>query len=66
MLFSSKSKVSITESERLCYPSKNSKEREWLEEILRKYGKLEEVSHLDTTALSEIIKGKNRNKKYLK
>lgn len=55
-VFGSKSKVRITESERLCFPSKNSKERERLEEVLRKYGKLEEVQQLDTTALGELIK----------
>jgi len=38
-VFGSKNKVKITESERLCFPSKNSKEREQLEEILKKYGK---------------------------
>jgi putative RecB family exonuclease len=57
-VFGSKNKVKITESERYSFPSKNSKERERLEEILRKYGKLEEVSQLDTTALGEIIKEK--------
>jgi len=54
-VFGSKNKVRITESERLCFPSKNSKERKQLEEVLRKYGKLEQVSQLDTTALGEII-----------
>jgi putative RecB family exonuclease len=54
-VFGSKNKVRITESERYSFPSKNSKERERLEEILRKYGKLEEVSQLDTAALGTII-----------
>ena len=58
-VFGSKNKVKITESERLCFPSKNSKEREGLVEILKKYGKWEEVNQLDTTALGEIIKEKD-------
>jgi len=58
-VFGSKNKVKITESERYCFPSKNSKERERLEEILKKYGKWEEVNQLDTTALGEIIKEKD-------
>jgi hypothetical protein len=54
-VFGSKNKVRVTESERYSFPSKNSKEWERLEEILRKYGKLEEVSQLDTAALGTII-----------
>jgi len=65
-VFGTKNKVRITVSERYCFPSKNSKERERLEEILRKYGKLEEVSQLDTTALGEIIKKKQCDAELLK
>ncbi len=57
-VFGTKNKVRITETERYCFPSKNSKEREQLEQILIKFGKLEKVSQLDTTALGEIIKQK--------
>jgi len=64
-VFGSKNKVKITESERLCFPSKNSKERERLEEVLKKYGKWEEVNQLDTTALGEIIKEKQWEPKVL-
>jgi putative RecB family exonuclease len=64
-VFGSKNKVKITESERLCFPSKNSKERERLEEILKKYGKWEEVNQLDTTALGEIMKEKQWEPKVL-
>jgi hypothetical protein len=56
-VFGSKNKVRITESERYCFPSKNSKERQRLEDVLRKHGKLMEVSQLDTAALGEIIQG---------
>jgi putative RecB family exonuclease len=64
-VFGSKNKVKIMESERYCFPSKNSKERERLEEILKKYGKWEEVNQLDTTALGEIIKEKHWEPKVL-
>jgi hypothetical protein len=64
-VFGSKNKVKITESERYCFPSKNSKERERLEELLREYGKLEDVSQLDTTALGEIIREKQWEPKVL-
>ena len=40
------------------FPTKESSERERLEEILRKYGKLKEVSQLDTAALGKIIQEK--------
>ncbi len=54
-VFGSKNKVRISESERYCFPSKNSEERVRLEELLRKFGKLPEVSQLDTAALTEIL-----------
>jgi predicted aldo/keto reductase-like oxidoreductase len=40
------------------FPSKKSKQREQLEEILQKNGKLLEVSQLDTAALGKIIQEK--------
>jgi hypothetical protein len=43
-----------------------SKERERLEEVLRKYGMLEEVSQLDTAALGEIIQEKQWEPEVLK
>jgi len=57
-VFGTKNKVRITENERLCFPSKNSKQRKELEEVLRKYGKLEDVQQLDTTALGKIFQEK--------
>ena len=51
-VFGSKNKVRVTTSEKYSFPSKNSKEREKLEETLRNYGKLEEVCQLDTAALA--------------
>jgi hypothetical protein len=64
-VFGKKNKVRITESKRLCFPSKNSKKRKKLEEVLRKYGKLEEVSQLDTTALGRAIQDKQWETKVL-
>jgi putative RecB family exonuclease len=55
VVFGSKNKIRITSSERFLFPAKNSKEREELELVLRKYGKLEEVRQLDTTALGRVI-----------
>jgi putative RecB family exonuclease len=65
-VFGSKNKVRVTESERYCFPSKNSKERQRLEDLLRNYGKLAEVSQLDTTALGEILQGKAWDPEVLK
>ena len=64
-VFGTKNKVRITESKRLCFPSKNSKEREELEEVLQKFGKLKQVQQLDTTALDEIIQKKLWEQKLL-
>jgi len=55
VVFGSKNKVRVTESEKYSFPCKNSKEREKLEERLRNYGKLEEVCQLDTAALGNKI-----------
>jgi putative RecB family exonuclease len=54
-VFGSKNKVRITENIRYVFPSKGSTEREQLETLLRKHGKLEEVQQLDTTVLGKIF-----------
>jgi putative RecB family exonuclease len=54
-VFGSKNKVRITENERYVFPAKGSQQREQLERILLKYGKLTEVQQLDTTALARIL-----------
>jgi putative RecB family exonuclease len=54
-VFGSKNKVRITVSEKYSFPAKNSKEREKLEQVLQKYGKLQEVQQLDTTILGKIL-----------
>ena len=58
VVFGSKNKVRITDSEKYAFPGKNTKEREQLETVLQKYGRLEEVSQLDTTALGKILQEK--------
>ncbi len=58
VVFGSKNKIRISESQKYCFPSKNSTQREKLEELLRSFGKLQEVSQLDTAALGRIIEEK--------
>jgi putative RecB family exonuclease len=58
VVFGSKNKVRITDSEKYAFPGKNTKERVQLETVLQKYGRLEEVSQLDTTALGKILQEK--------
>jgi putative RecB family exonuclease len=58
VVFGSKNKVRVTDSEKYSFPSKNSKEREQLEKLLQKYGRLKDVSQLDTSALGKIIQEK--------
>ena len=55
VVFGSKNKVRITQCERLLFPAKNSEERGNLENVLRKYGKLQEVMQLDTALLGKIL-----------
>lgn len=58
VVFGAKNKVRITETEKYSFPSKNSREREQLEELLRSFGKLPLVSQLDTAALGRVIQQK--------
>jgi putative RecB family exonuclease len=57
-VFGSQNKVRITQSERYVFPSKSSTERNQLETLLRKYGKLEAVQQLDTAMLGRILQEK--------
>jgi len=66
VIFGSADKVRITDSEKYSFPSKNSKEREQLEKMLHDYGKLQEVSQLDTTALGKILQEKQWEPEILK
>lgn len=58
VVFGSKNKLRISESEKYSFPGKTSTQREELEAVLRSYGKLQEVSQLDTAALGRVIEEK--------
>jgi putative RecB family exonuclease len=66
VVFGSKNKVRITDAEKYLFPSKNSTEREQLEKVLQKYGKLQEVSQLDTATLGKIMQEKQWEPEVLK
>lgn len=55
VIFGSKNKVKVRSYQRYSCPCKNCDEREKLEQILRDYGKWEEVAQLDTNAIDKII-----------
>ncbi|MDG6218898.1 MAG: PD-(D/E)XK nuclease family protein [Candidatus Thermoplasmatota archaeon] len=55
VIFGSDKRVRITKYERFSFPSKNSKNRKQLVNVLKEQGKWEEVNQLDTAALNKII-----------
>lgn len=55
VVFGSNNKIRIKDVIKYRFPSKHSKERRELIEILKQYGKLEEVFQLDTSSLNKII-----------
>jgi len=59
VIFGSKNKIKIKETEQIKFPAKHSKERDRLIQLLKKNGKWEEVTQLDTAALNKIIKNKS-------
>lgn len=61
-VYGSKYKVRVKTNERYIYPSKHSKERKQLEDTLKKQGLLDEVTQLDTSALSRILEEKKHDK----
>lgn len=65
VVFGSINKVRIKESEQSKFPSKHSKERERLEQVLKEHGKWEEVMQLDTAALNKIIQERQWDSKLL-
>jgi putative RecB family exonuclease len=65
VLFGSKHKIRIKESERFSFPSKSSKDRQQLVQVLKYLGKWEEVVQLDTSALNKIILEKQWDEKSL-
>ena len=58
VVFGSKNKVRIKESERYSFPSKHTKRREELVDLLKERGKWNDVVQLDTAALNKIIQEK--------
>ena len=58
VVFGSKSKVRIKETEQNKFPTKHSKERKRLTQLLKDNGKWDEVVQLDTSALNKIIQEK--------
>lgn len=57
VVFGSNNKVKVKTQTRFACPSKNSKERLELEQIIRDSGKWDEVAQLDTAAINKIIQG---------
>jgi hypothetical protein len=58
VVFGSKNKVRIKETEQNKFPTKHSKERERLVQLLKDNGKWDDVVQLDTAALNKIIQEK--------
>jgi len=58
VVFGSDCKVRITVSDTIKLPYKNTEERQELNKLLKKIGRWEEISELDTFALAKIIKNK--------
>jgi len=58
VVFGSKNKVKIKEIEQNKFPSKHSKERERLVQLLKEHGRWDDVVQLDTSALNKIIQEK--------
>ena len=65
VVFGSKNKVKIKETEQNKFPAKHSKERERLVQLLRDRGKWDDVVQLDTAALNKIIQEKQWDSKLL-
>jgi putative RecB family exonuclease len=65
VVFGSGNKIRIGASERYSFPSKNSNERKELEQLLKKYGKWDEVAQLDTSAIGNIIQEKTWDKELI-
>lgn len=63
VVFGSKNKVRIKETETLKFPYKNSKERVKLERLLKENGIWQDVDQLDTAALNKILSEKKIDEK---
>jgi len=58
VVFGSKSKIRVKETEQNKFPTKHSKERGRLVQLLKDHGKWDDVVQLDTSALNKIIQEK--------
>ncbi len=56
VVFGTENKITIKEQTSLQFPAKNTEERKRLVEILKRFGKWEEVADLDVFALSRVMK----------
>jgi len=66
VVFGSKNKIRIKETETVRFPYKNTKERVELEKLLKESGIWEEVDQLDTAALNKILSDKKIDDKLIK
>lgn len=66
VVFGSKNKVRIKETEQVKFPYKNSKERLELEKLLKDKGLWDEVDQLDTTALNKLLSNNEIDKETIK
>ena len=65
VVFGSANKIAVKSYESIKFPPKNSEEREGLIGLLEDIGKLDEVSDLDTHALTGVLKNKEWEKQDL-
>ena len=63
VVFGSKNKIKIKETETTKFPSKSSSEREKLEKLLKENGVWKEVDQLDTAALNKLLSENKINEK---
>jgi len=66
VVFGSKNKIRIKETETVRFPYKNTKERVELEKLLKENGIWEQVDQLDTAALNKILSDKKIDDKLIK
>ena len=65
VVFGSSNKISVRSYESIKLPPKSSEERERLISLLESIGKLDEVTDLDTHALTSVLKKKEWDKEEL-
>jgi hypothetical protein len=63
VVFGSENKIAVNEYESLKFPAKNTKEREELVSILKRMGRLDEVTDLDVYSLARVLKNREWDEK---